>query len=65
MPDGPDVELVAALAAALDCPVIAEGRYATPDHVRAAFAAGAWAVCAGAAITDPWPSRGGWPEAVA
>jgi N-acylglucosamine-6-phosphate 2-epimerase len=53
VPDGPDVELVAALAAELDCPVIAEGRYATPEHVRAAFAAGAWAVCAGAAITDP------------
>jgi N-acylglucosamine-6-phosphate 2-epimerase len=52
-PDGPDVELVAALAERLDCPVIAEGRYATPDHVRAAFAAGAWAVCVGAAITDP------------
>ena len=27
-PEGPDIELVAALAARLDCPVVAEGRYA-------------------------------------
>jgi N-acylglucosamine-6-phosphate 2-epimerase len=52
-PDGPDLELVARLAEALDCPVVAEGRYATPDQVRAAFAAGAFAVVVGTAITDP------------
>ena len=34
-PEGPDIELVAALAARLDCPVVAEGRYATPEQVRA------------------------------
>ncbi|MEV4176804.1 hypothetical protein [Nonomuraea sp. NPDC049709] len=33
--------------------VIAEGRYRTEDHVRQAFAAGAWAVVVGGAITDP------------
>jgi N-acylglucosamine-6-phosphate 2-epimerase len=49
----PDVELVARLAAELDCPVLAEGRYATPAHVRAAFAAGAFAVVVGTAITNP------------
>jgi N-acylglucosamine-6-phosphate 2-epimerase len=49
----PDVDLVAALAAELDCPVVAEGRYATHEHVAAAFAAGAFAVVVGAAITDP------------
>jgi putative N-acetylmannosamine-6-phosphate epimerase len=59
------VELVAALAAALDCPVIAEGRYATPDDVRAALAAGAWAVCVGAAITDPVALTRRLAEAVA
>jgi N-acylglucosamine-6-phosphate 2-epimerase len=50
---GPDVALVAELAAALDCPVLAEGRYATPADVRAAFDAGAFAVVVGTAITDP------------
>jgi N-acylglucosamine-6-phosphate 2-epimerase len=33
--------------------VIAEGRYATPADVGAAFAAGAAAVVVGTAITDP------------
>jgi N-acylglucosamine-6-phosphate 2-epimerase len=49
----PDIDLVAALVAEVDCPVVAEGRYATPDQVAAAFAAGAFAVVVGAAITDP------------
>ena len=35
------------------CPVIAEGRYSTPDDVAAAFDAGAFAVVVGTAITDP------------
>jgi N-acylglucosamine-6-phosphate 2-epimerase len=52
-PTEPDVALVAELAAELGCPVLAEGRYATPAHVRAAFEAGAFAVVAGTAITDP------------
>ena len=50
---GPDLALVAALAAELDCPVLAEGRIATADHARAAFEAGAFAVVVGTAITDP------------
>ena len=49
---GPDLALVAALAAELDCPVLAEGRIATPDQARAAFEAGAFAVVVGTAITD-------------
>jgi N-acylglucosamine-6-phosphate 2-epimerase len=53
IPAGPDLELVAALAARLDCPVLAEGRIATPDQARAAFGAGAFAVVVGTAITDP------------
>lgn len=53
VPAEPDLELVAALAAELDCPVLAEGRYATPDQARAAFEAGAFAVVVGTAITDP------------
>jgi N-acylglucosamine-6-phosphate 2-epimerase len=52
-PDEPDLELVGRLAGELDCPVLAEGRYSTPDDVRAAFDAGAFAVVVGTAITDP------------
>ncbi|MDF5757656.1 N-acetylmannosamine-6-phosphate 2-epimerase [Spongiactinospora sp. TRM90649] len=53
VPGGPDLELVAELAGALDCPVIAEGRYSTPELFRAALDAGAHAVVIGTAITDP------------
>ncbi len=52
-PDEPDLELVERLASELDCPVFAEGRYATPADVAAAFDAGAFAVVVGTAITDP------------
>jgi len=53
VPEGPDIELVAQLAHALDCPVIGEGRYWTPDDVKAGFAAGAHAIVVGTAITNP------------
>ncbi|MEV4218041.1 putative N-acetylmannosamine-6-phosphate 2-epimerase [Nonomuraea sp. NPDC049725] len=51
-PDDPDLALVAALAGR-GVRVVAEGRYRTEDQVRRAFEAGAWAVVAGGAITDP------------
>jgi N-acylglucosamine-6-phosphate 2-epimerase len=50
---GPDLELVAALAARVEVPVVAEGRIATPGEARAALDAGAWAVVVGGAITRP------------
>lgn len=50
---GPDLELVRELAAAVDAPIIAEGRYHTPDEVAAAFESGAFAVVVGRAITEP------------
>ena len=50
---GPDLELVAALAARVEVPVVAEGRIATPREARAALDAGAWAVVVGGAITRP------------
>lgn len=53
VPEGADVELVAQLAQALDCPVIGEGRYWTPDDVKAGFDAGAYAIVVGTAITNP------------
>jgi N-acylglucosamine-6-phosphate 2-epimerase len=52
-PAEPDLELVRRLAGELDCPVLAEGRYSTPEQVRAALDAGAFAVVVGTAITDP------------
>jgi N-acylglucosamine-6-phosphate 2-epimerase len=53
IPHEPDIELVAELARRLTVPVVAEGRYRTPEQVRAAFDAGAWSVVVGGAITDP------------
>ncbi|MEJ3653691.1 putative N-acetylmannosamine-6-phosphate 2-epimerase [Actinomycetes bacterium KLBMP 9759] len=53
VPPGPDLELVTALVSKLDCPVVAEGRYSTPELFRAALDAGAHAVVVGGAITDP------------
>jgi N-acylglucosamine-6-phosphate 2-epimerase len=52
-PAAPDVDLVERLVRALDCPVLAEGRYASAQDVYRAFAAGAHAVVVGTAITDP------------
>lgn len=52
--EGPDLELVARLAARnLPIPVIAEGRIQTPEQARAALEAGAFAVVVGGAITRP------------
>lgn len=50
---GPDLALVAALAARCPVPVICEGRVASPQDVAAAFDAGAYAVVVGTAITNP------------
>jgi len=51
--DGPDIDLVAALNATLTIPLLAEGRYHTPEQVRAALQAGAVSVVVGGAITRP------------
>lgn len=51
--EGPDLDLVAALVAALSVPVVAEGRFETPAQVREAFRRGAHAVVVGTAITNP------------
>jgi putative N-acetylmannosamine-6-phosphate epimerase len=52
-PREPDLELITALNTSIGVPVVAEGRLWTEDDVRAAFAAGAWAVVVGTAITNP------------
>lgn len=50
---GPDLELIAQMAARCTRPVMAEGRIHSPDQAAAATRAGAFAVCVGTAITHP------------
>ncbi|MFE7359035.1 N-acetylmannosamine-6-phosphate 2-epimerase [Streptomyces sp. NPDC057543] len=50
---GPDLDLVAALCAAIDVPVVAEGRINTPEDAAEALARGAHSVVVGTAITAP------------
>ncbi len=52
-PELPDLKLIEALASRLSVPLIAEGRYNSPDLVRQAFDAGAYAVVVGTMITNP------------
>jgi N-acylglucosamine-6-phosphate 2-epimerase len=56
--DQPDVRLVEELTARLEIPVVAEGRYRTPDDVDQALRHGAHAVVVGNAVTSPlWLTR--------
>lgn len=50
---GPDLEFVREAAAAVEVPIMAEGRIHTPGNVADAFVAGAFAVTVGTAITHP------------
>jgi putative N-acetylmannosamine-6-phosphate epimerase len=50
---GPDLELLSALVAEIPVPIVAEGRFDTPDLVAEAFKRGAHAVVVGTAITNP------------
>ena len=49
----PDFGLVKKLAEVIDIPIILEGRIWSPDEVKKAFAAGAFSVVIGSAITRP------------
>lgn len=51
--DGPDLDLLRALAGRLAVPVVGEGRFWTPEDVSAGLAAGAHAIVVGTAITNP------------
>ncbi|MBF9194529.1 N-acetylmannosamine-6-phosphate 2-epimerase [Microvirga terrestris] len=51
--EGPDLELLSALVAEVPVPIVAEGRFDTPDLVAEAFRRGAHAVVVGTAITNP------------
>ena len=56
VPEFPDIDLVKSCTNHCAVPVIAEGRFNSPELVSQAFDAGAWSVCVGSAITDPWLS---------
>lgn len=51
--DLPDYALIEALVARIKTPVVAEGRFSTPERARRAFDCGAYAVVVGTAITNP------------
>jgi N-acylglucosamine-6-phosphate 2-epimerase len=61
---GPDLHLVARLAAVVDVPVVAEGRIHTPEQAAAALRAGAWCVVVGTAITHPTTLTGWFASAI-
>lgn len=61
----PDLELVSRLSARSPIPVIAEGRYHTPQQVRQALLNGAVAVVVGGAITRPRQITEHFIEAIA
>ena len=50
----PNINLVHEITQAIQIPIIAEGGYVSPEQVRAAIRSGAWAVCVGTAITNPY-----------
>jgi N-acylglucosamine-6-phosphate 2-epimerase len=50
----PNVDLVKSITAQVNIPVIAEGGYTNPEQVHQAIENGAWAVCVGTAITNPY-----------
>jgi putative N-acetylmannosamine-6-phosphate epimerase len=50
----PNIELVETIVKRVKVPVIAEGGFSRPEHVKQAFEAGAWTVCVGTAITNPF-----------
>lgn len=64
-PAGPDLDLIRALVATTDKPVVAEGRFNTPELARAAIDAGAYAVVVGTMITNPREITKGFARAVA
>ena len=50
----PNFELLRRLANKLHVPLIAEGGYSKQEHFKLALEVGAWAVCVGTAITNPY-----------
>ena len=51
--DGPDFEMLTQILAHVSLPVIAEGRFKTPEQCAQAMQMGSYGVLVGSAITDP------------
>lgn len=64
-PDLPDFALIEALASRVSVPIVAEGRFNTPELARRALDAGAYAVVVGTMITNPREITKGFAKAVA
>ena len=62
--EGPDLDLVSALARRISIPIVAEGRIRTPEEAAGAIRAGAWAVVVGRAITMPEAITEGFARAI-
>jgi N-acylglucosamine-6-phosphate 2-epimerase len=50
----PNIKLIEKIRNAINIPIIAEGGFSQPESVAQAFSVGAWAVCVGTAITNPY-----------
>jgi putative N-acetylmannosamine-6-phosphate epimerase len=65
VPEAPDLDFVRAAAAEIGVPVLAEGRFNTPEAAAQAIEAGAFAVVVGSAITRTEHVTGWFAQAVA
>lgn len=63
-PDLPDFALIEALASRTSTPIVAEGRFNTPELARRALDAGAYAVVVGTMITNPREITKGFARAI-
>lgn len=63
-PPLPNIGLIESLSKRLKIPVIAEGGINQPNQVKMAFEAGAWSVCIGTAITNPYLLTKAFIEAI-
>ena len=50
----PNIRLIEKIASRVSIPVVAEGGFSNRQSVAEAFTAGAWSVCIGTAITNPY-----------
>ena len=50
----PNLNLITEIVKSVDLPLIAEGGFATPSDFKQGLKNGAWAVCVGTAITNPY-----------
>lgn len=60
----PNIQLIDDLSKKLQIPIIAEGGFSSPTDLIRAFEAGAWSVCVGTAITNPYLLTKGFVQAI-